>query len=380
MNSSATSNPPAGPPALKEAYVGTFTQIDGQPMRAWPRYSDPKPQCVTCSVRTICEGCRHDEGCEWCNCDGLGCSSCGTKCRSHESRELWQADVGSLDLWVDLRGQSRISLPRYVPSVKVREKMRGALPPWTYTIAVSDLIRADGSPREVAHRVRSFFPEGSQLILNFFCEDRYLEPIWTMGPDFFAQEWLGQFDAIMAVNYSLYLDDSSFEIMHSLKRSHMSAQEIHEAGHAIIPLLSYVSMKQAVEQVEALGASEVDTVVINMQVVEGEKATFQRQNVEIMRYIASRTDWRVIAHGIARADVISELWSIFGDRLVVSNADPYFRAMRRHKGQRAGTMRDGMRRYTALASGIKSATKQDGGDTRPAVSGTEEKWEVFNER
>ena len=346
--------PSAVPEPLSEAYVGTFTEIGGQPMRTWPRYSDPKPQCVTCSVRTICEGCRHDDGCTWCNCDGLGCGTCGTKCRSHASRELWQADVGSFDLWVDLRGQPEISLPRYVPSVKAREKMRGALPKWTYTITVSDLIRADGSPREIAHRVRSFFPEGSQLVLNFFCEDRYLEPIWTMGPEFFAQEWLDQFDAIIAVNYSLYEDDSSFEIMHSLKRSYMSAQEIHDTGHTVIPLLSYVTMKQAVEQVEALGASEVHTVAINMQVVEGEKATFQKENVEIMRHIAFRTDWRVIAHGIARQDVIGELFSIFGDRLVLSNADPYFRAMRRHKGQRAATLRDGMRRYLGLASGDRA--------------------------
>lgn len=349
-----TSTQPTAPPALTEAYVGTFSEIDGQPVRTWPRYSDPKPQCVTCSVRTICEGCRHDDGCTWCNCDGLGCGTCGTKCRSHASRELWQADVGSFDLWVDLRGQPEISLPRYVPSVKVREKMRGSLVPWTYTITVSDLIRTDGSPREVAYRVRNFFPEGSQLVLNFFCEDHYLEPIWTMGPEFFAQEWLDQFDAIIATNYSLYEDDSSFEIMHSLKRSYMSAQEIRDAGRTVIPLLSYVTMKQAVEQIEALAASEVHTVAINMQVVEGEKATFQRENVEIMRYIASRTNWRVIAHGISRKDIISELCPIFGDRLVVSNADPYFQAMRRHKGQRSKTLRDGMRRYLGLASGAKA--------------------------
>ena len=361
----ASGAPFGGPEPLPEAYVGTFSEIDGQPMRTWPRYSDPKPQCVTCSVRDICEGCRHDDGCTWCNCDGLGCGTCGTKCRSHVSRELWQADVGSFDLWVDLRSQPEILLPRYVPSVKAREKMRGALPKWTYTITVSDLIRADGSPREVAHRVRSFFPEDSQLILNFFCEDRYLEPIWTMGPEFFAQEWLGQFDAIIASNYSLYEDDSSFEIMHSLKRSYMSAQEIRDAGHTVIPLLSYVTMKQAVEQVEALGASQVHTVAINMQVVEGEKATFQRENVEIMSYIAARTNWRVIAYGISRTDIICDLWPVFGERLVVSNADPYFRAMRRHKGQRAKTLRDGMRRYLGLASGDharnkRTAEKEDG--------------------
>lgn len=330
-------------------YLGVFTEINGHPVRPWARYSEPKPQCVTCSVRTICEGCRHEDGCDWCFCDGNGCSTCGTKCRSHEEREAWQADVGSFDLWVDLRGQRSVSLPRYIPAVKPREKMRGSLPAWTYTIAVSDLIRADGSPREVAYRVREFFPVGTQLVLNFFCEDHYLERIWRVGPEFFEGEWLNQFDALIGVNYSLYADDSSFEIMHSLRRSYMSSQEIYDAGHTLIPLLSYVTEKQLAEQLEVLGASELNTVCVNMQVVEGEKAAYQRRNVEMMAHIAEMTDWRVLAYGIARADVIAELSAIFGERLVIANSDPYFRAMRRHKGQRKHVFSEGIRRYLQLS-------------------------------
>lgn len=339
-------------PTADPSYVGTFHEIDGYEVRPWARYSDPKPQCVTCSVRTICDGCRHEDGCTWCDCDGLGCGTCGTKCRSHEDRELWQADVGSLDLWVDLEGQPNLALPRFIPAVKAREKMRGHFARWTYTIAINDLIRTDGTPREVAHRVRSFFPEGSQLILNFFCEDRYLEPIWTMGASFWEGEWLKQFDAIMGVNYSLYTDDSSFEIMHSQKRTVWSAQEIHDAGHTVIPLLAYVSMAQLHEQFEAYGASNVNTVVVNMQVLDqAVKARMQEENVECMRYLAENTDWRVIAHGIARTETIRELAGIFGERLVVANADPFFHAMRRHRGSRGRTLGDGIEKFLALAEG-----------------------------
>jgi hypothetical protein len=260
-------------------------------------------------------------------------------------------DVGSLDLWADLRDQPSLSLPRYVPSVKIQQKMRTHLPPWTYTIAINDLIRSNGHPREVAYCVRDFFPEGSQLILNFFSEDRYLEPIWTRGADFWEAEWLSQFDAIVAVNYSLYLDDSSFEIMHSLRRSYVAAQEIHDAGHTIIPLLSYVSEKQLFEQIEALSASNVHTVCVNMQVVEGARATYQRQSVEFLRRVAELTPWRLIAHGVAREEVILELAEIFGERLILSNSDPFFWAMRRPTGGRSRVFSDGLKRYLTLAEG-----------------------------
>lgn len=129
----------------------------------------------------------------------------------------------------------------------------------------------------------------------------------------------------------------------------MSSQEIYDSGHTLIPLLSYVTEKQLAEQLEVLGASELDTVCVNMQVVEGEKAAYQRRNVEMMAHIARMTDWRVLAYGIARADVIEELSEIFGERLLIANSDPYFRAMRRHKGQRKHVFSDGIRRYLDLA-------------------------------
>lgn len=360
----AVQSPVPGGPA--EGYLGTFGEIGGHPVRPWPRYASPKPQCQVCSVRTICEGCRHDEGCSWCSCDGNGCTTCGTKCRSHASRELWQEDVGTFDLWVDLRGQRPLSLPRYIPAVKPRSKMAAALPRWTYTISVNDLIRTTGTPREVAYRVREFFPKGSQLLLNFFGEDRYLEPIWTRGASFWDPEgegsWLSQFDAIVAVNYSLYLDDSSFEIMHSLRRSYMAAQEIHDAGHTVIPLLSYVSEKQLAEQVEALMASGVETVCVNLQVVEGEKLSYQRKNIEYLGHIARNTPWRLIAYGLARRELVDELAGMFGDRLVLSNSGPYFHAMRRHKGQRRRTFTEELRSFTRLAAGAPPEAPSEPGE------------------
>ncbi len=298
-------------------------------VRPGARYSDPKPQCVTCSVRTICGGCRHDDGCDWCYCDGLGCGSCGTKCRSHSSRDLWQADVGTLDLELAIGEQSPIALPPFVPSVKLRERMRGAFVPWTYTVTVSDLIRTDGTPREVAYRVRDYFPEGSRLVLNFFCEDRFLEPIWTIGPSFWEGEWLDAFDAIVSVNYSLYADDASFAIMTSQKQAQMSVQEIHDAGHAVIPLLQYVDEANLYELLECYGSNAVHTVAVNMQVVAGEKLAFQKENVRLMRIVAEQTDWRVLAYGIANRALLKELHEVFAGRLVTSNASAYFDVMRK---------------------------------------------------
>lgn len=322
-------------------------------VRPGPRYSTPKPQCQTCSVRTICGGCRHDEGCDWCYCDGMGCSSCGTKCRSHSGRDLWQADVGTLDLELDIEEQPPFALPNFVPSVKLRERMRGALIPWTYTIAVSDLIRADGTPREVAHRVRDFFPEGSRLVLNFFCEDRYLEPIWTIGPSFWEEEWLKSFDAIVSVNYSLYSDDASFAIMTSLKQSQMSAQEIHDAGHRVIPLLSYVDEGQLYELLENYGASGLHTVAVNMQVVAGEKLAFQKENVRLMRLVAEQTNWRVLAYGIANRALVGELSEMFGERLVTSNASAYFDVLRKPMPVAERRMRfvGELRKYSSMTKG-----------------------------
>jgi hypothetical protein len=326
------------------------------PERPGPRYPAPAPQCSTCSVRTICSGCRHEDGCDWCFCHGSGCSTCGTKCRSHESRDLWQADVGTLDLelWIDR--QPPLALPRFIPNVKLRDRMRGALIPWTYTVAVSDVIRADGTPRDVAYHVRDYFPEGSQVILNFFCEDHYLEPVWTLGAAFWEGEWLRLFDAIVAVNYSLYADDASFEIMHSLKRSQISAQEIHDAGHPVIPLLSYIDEKQVYELLENYGASGLHTVAINMQVVgarTGEKLSFQKENVRLMRHIARHTDWRVLAYGIARRELVGELAEIFGDRLVTSNASAYFDVMRKPMptSERRARFTGEIRKYQAMTEG-----------------------------
>jgi hypothetical protein len=262
-----------------------------------------------------------------------------------------------LDLELDIEEQPALSLPAFVPSVKLRRRFADALVPWTYTVDVGDLIRTDGSPREAAHEVRSFFPEGSQVVLNFFCPDAYLEPIWTMGPEFWNGPWLRQFDAIVAVNYSLYADDSSFEIMHSLKRTQVSAQEIHDAGLPVVPLLSYIDEEQLHDLLESYGSCGLHTVAVNMQVVSRKKRAFQMENVRLLRVVAEQTDWRLFAHGVASAPVVAELQTLFGERLVTSNASPYFDVLRKPlpAAERRARFAGELRKHTAMTRGRRGA-------------------------
>lgn len=350
--------------------------------RPGARYPDPAPQCATCSVRTICSGCRHEDGCEWCFCDGLGCSGCGTKCRSHQDRDAWQADTGTLEMNLRIEEQPPVALPSFMPSVKIRSRMKESLPVWTYTVPVNDLITVDGRPRDIAYEIRDYFPEGSQLVLNFFAEDHYIEPIWTRGAEFWrgpGSEWLDNFDAIIGINFSLYHDDPSFEIMNCMKRMQMSNQEIHDSGHTVIPLVAFIEEKQLAEQVENYAASGLHTVAFQLQVVEGEKATYQRDSALFMDYVARHTDWRVIAYGIARPDVIDSLYKSFGpERLVVSNAGPYFDAMRGGGSAfgRRETLIGGIRKYTQLvrwgAGNPGSNGDSDGGSDGGSQSGGHE--------
>ena len=290
-----------------------------------------KPWCAGCSAENICTGCIYPR-CRWClACEGRGKEVFGTcrcfiHCKSLTTIDLWLQGVGGLDIAPMRIHQPPIALPKVIPIVDPATPLVRELPPWTYAIPVSKFIRKDGSAPPYVYKLKELFAPGSQLILSFFCQDKFLEPVWTnYTSNWWQSEWMYQFDAVFAVNFSVYWDDPMMEILSAIKRTMIVTKEIADAGHKVIPIVIWYTEKETREQLDVLAANDVHTIVTCWQYVAGAQVASYKHDFAILEKIAVQyPNLRIICYGMSAAWVIHRAREILGNRLIIANGHIFF--------------------------------------------------------
>ncbi len=314
-----------------------------------------KPQCESCVANTYCMGCSFP-ACTWCyqsRCDhkralkdpryAADCK-CQIRCKSRINLDYWLTQTQGLYPGpVYLQNQKDIALPKVLPIVKsfTGVAFKDFFPKWTYVIPINAFLRKDLTVPDAVYRLRTFFPEGSQLILSFCVQDRFIERIWSGAPAtkkgrgmnrhaFWSKEWLKQFDAIISVNYSVYWSDPQMEIHYAIRRTMMTTQEIDDNGLNVIPLVIWYTDKEAWPQLDCYVKNGVNTIAINFQYVAGAQMASYEHDMRILHAIAkSYPHLRIICYGISAPYAIHAARRILGpDRLVIVTAHPYMDAIR----------------------------------------------------
>lgn len=312
-----------------------------------------KPQCETCVANTFCMGCSFP-GCTYCyesRCDtkrdrshaatsGPTCY-CEVRCKSNTALDnLLNSTKGLYPGPVHLRNAHPMELPRVIPIVKSWiSRVTPMYSPRTYMIPINAFLSTKNTVPESVYNLKQFFPEGSQLILSFCVEDKWLENIWTgtsrMTPAnarrlFWRQPWFDQFDAVLGVNFSVYWADPQMEINYAIKRTMVTTQEMDDAGINVIPLVIWWTDKEAWPQLDCYVKNGIDTIAINFQYVAGAQVASYKHDMQILEAIAKAyPNLRVICYGLSAPYVIDEARLILGtDRLTIVTGFPYIDAVR----------------------------------------------------
>lgn len=318
-----------------------------------------KPQCETCVANTYCMGCSFP-ACTYCyesRCDHKRSQNdpqftndckCIVRCKSRINLGWWLTQSeGLLPGPIHLENYKSLALPKVMPIIKTfwseatGDSPMALYPKWTYVIPINSFLRRDLTVPERIYRLRDFFPEGSQLILSFCVQDRFIEDIWRGAPSskrsrgmtrgaFWKKEWFKQFDAAIGVNYSVYWADPQMEMHYAIRRTMMTTQEMDDNGINVIPLVIWYTDKEAWPQLDCYVKNGVDTVVINFQYVSGAQVASYEHDMRILHAIAkSYPHLRVICYGISAPYAINAARRILGpDRLCIITGHPYIDAIR----------------------------------------------------
>lgn len=237
----------------------------------------------------------------------------------HPEIELWLNNVGDLDL------RLRISQPppeewplqRFLPRVVPYRNFPGFdIPVGTYVIAYHKINKSIGRlPNlEWLTGLKAMFPPGSKLILDFCIPDVYLDPIWSFSKqEFWGHPIMEQFDAIIAPNFSSYIDDPPIQRLLCEKMCTVSAQEAHDMGRTVIPMLCWVTEDGLRRQLDAIGAlyPRVHTVYVQIQSIGvGRVAELWKQFDYLEKYLAP-LPFRYIINGCTSGWGVRELCRIF---------------------------------------------------------------------
>lgn len=340
--------------------------------KAVPLEGDSQPRCESCFAKSICGPGNSFPSCSWCNLQPEFAAGC-VICRSNPDLEMHLANVGSFDLTplrVAQRPAKDWELPRYIPKIvpSAGFPLGVDIPKWTYAMSYHTLTQRKDviCDREWVQDLRKMFPEGSQLILDFFSPDTIVDPIWNMysqqGIPFWDQKVFENFDAIIAVNNSVYIDDPMMMRHVSLKRTMMSAQEIYDAGHNVIPMMCWGSELELQRQIESIAGQmeRVNTVALQLHMISLDRVAALKWNIELIYKHLRHTPWRILINGLTSAWAIRELRRVFsadgGDpnRLVFMNANSWMNTVKLNVANEYKTeyFKRSVERYTRWGNGF----------------------------
>ena len=181
-------------------------------------------------------------------CEGPACATCDLTCPYAKAFTERMLDVGGLDcnaLPKDLR-QPPITLPEYVPVVLHASSRTGLLQTSFAALPLYRLFRmAGGEYRSIAAdakelRQRFLLSPATKIILRGVDQDKYLETYWKHRRKDRAAEQLARLGifAIIAPNFSHFLDAPRTHSLYNRKRQLICLAELANAGLTVIPHLN----------------------------------------------------------------------------------------------------------------------------------------------
>jgi hypothetical protein len=176
--------------------------------------------CPTCDYARFCGAAETDDACapRWGDREYGGLHVVHP---SHPERDGYMAAVRGPD-FMNVRAR-RVAVPRlpaYLPQVRVRRGLRGALPEPIYGIRGWEVI---GRRRKLltADQIRAelgLAPE-QKLVLILFDEDELLERFWEEADVLLADLVQARFDLVVSPSYSIYQPRPRLEHLYNLKRA-----------------------------------------------------------------------------------------------------------------------------------------------------------------
>jgi hypothetical protein len=206
--------------------------------------------------------------------------------------------------------------------------------PGTYLIDYQHLASRPGKPPTKAwvNELRSFFPEGSTLLLGFFGGKRELTTSLWAQRGFWDEAFLDQFDAIIGPDFGSYCNLPTPQIFIGERMQQIFLTEGAEAGHVVIPMISWSTEESLRRQVElwASRPESVNTVLLNCYASEVNPTAWRQRWLAAMhKYLAPHRHIRWIITGMTPGWAIRELNEIFdGNYCLVPSYGQFIAAQR----------------------------------------------------
>ncbi len=293
----------------------------------------------------VCSGSNTD--CDYCGCGRAGeatelaesgCYQCSIRCGSRVDIAAWMTDIGSTVSFddIDLRElELTQSLPAYIPQVDTKDltKLNAALDWPAYAIGlrrvVSDATYAmlPGFTGRTAHDALGLNPDQAAVLVGYGL-DPLVEAVWTRKTGLIQQLAAQQWDLVLAPNFSAYGNFPRAEMLINMRRNLVIAQEMIDNGIPAVPNI-YSMRLEDLERIEAwLQLHRPPAIACNLQTQRTDDAFFE-QLLPGLTYLAHvlPAETRFIATGSSRRSRITQLQTLFGDRLtlVSQNAIQYAR-------------------------------------------------------
>lgn len=133
-------------------------------------------------------------------------------------------------------------LPGYLPQIRTRSALDGALDESVYA------VRADVVIGQRAHVLSAAdlktlvgLRSAQKLVLLLFGQDRVLERLWNDGPALLREIATAGFDLLVAPSFSTWTPRPRTEHLYNLKRSLVCFQALQQLGTPAVPRLAWVT-------------------------------------------------------------------------------------------------------------------------------------------
>ena len=288
----------------------------------------------------ICSGSNSD--CSYCGCaraeaqaPTTACSTCPIRCGSRVDITEWMADVGGTLSFHDIVISDSLpaGLPRFIPQVDGSgiPDLDADLHWPAYAIGLRRVFSPDRHllyPRftgaDSAHSALGL-TDGQLAILVGYGEDPLVEAMWTrrrtgrLVEGIAAMGW----DLLLAPNYSLYQSQPRTENLLNFRRNLLIAQEFADAGLVTAPNLYWMRLEDLTRYLDWLADMDPPAIAINLQTFR-QQSSWEQFALPGLAYLAATlpTDLPVIVTGSSRAERISTLLELFGDRLHLVSQNP----------------------------------------------------------
>lgn len=261
-------------------------------------------------------------------------------------------------------------MSRLIPRVHLERSFpRFPMPAATYAIDYMSMTQsATRFPvADWVNDIRDTFPENSRLLLNFTGNNAQCQYIWSVGPEFWQQPWLSQFDAIITPEFSTFINDPVPQWLAGERYKQIFATEGYEAGHTIIPSVAWSSDTSLRRQLELWCSMypQVNTVWLDLlgAGVESVSWTWSRL-AGLERWMPRDVPMRWLVSGAISGWAIAELMEILPHRnFHTVNIRPFANAV-----SRPGTSGEKAQRFRAHCMRIEHwFSEPPARETRPEL-------------